>query len=349
MTAVLTGEELEAHVLDAGRNDYYGHAGSWTDVQDSTFLERLDSADRTPPTAPEALRVGDDPSGLVRVSWQASTDDVGPVAYRVYQDGRFVRQVTTTSVLLSGETTGRYAVRAADPVGRLSNVAAARFRPDLGMIDEQGRLVRDTVRPPSIARVTIKRLPKVARAHLAGRPRRRRPARLPRQDRRADDHRPEADDHDRARERQRRGLDRRDRPRRQRRARDRDLPQPPALVSRPLPRGTKRGMTEFGYWLSSEEHGPLDLVRNAARAEEAGFSFAMISDHFHPWIDAQGQSPFVWSVLGGIAQATERIAVATGVTCPLIRIHPAIVAQAAATAARCSRAASPSASARART
>ena len=66
-------------------------------------------------------------------------------------------------------------------------------------------------------------------------------------------------------------------------------------------------MTEFGYWLSSEEHAPLDLVRDAARAEELGFSFAMISDHFHPWIDAQGESPFVWSVLGGIAQATERL------------------------------------------
>ena len=91
-------------------------------------------------------------------------------------------------------------------------------------------------------------------------------------------------------------------------------------------------MTEFGYWLSSEEHPPLELVRNAARAEELGFAFAMISDHFHPWIAAQGQSPFVWGVLGGIAAATERIEVATGVTCPLIRTHPAIVAHAAATA-----------------
>ena len=90
-------------------------------------------------------------------------------------------------------------------------------------------------------------------------------------------------------------------------------------------------MTEFGYWLSSEEHQPLQLVRNAARAEELGFSFAMISDHFHPWTDAQGSSPFVWSVLGGIAEATERIELATGVTCPLIRTHPAIVAHAAAT------------------
>jgi G6PDH family F420-dependent oxidoreductase len=92
-------------------------------------------------------------------------------------------------------------------------------------------------------------------------------------------------------------------------------------------------VTTFGYWLSSEEHPPLDLVRNARRAEEAGFEFAMISDHYHPWIDAQGHSPFVWSVIGGIAAATERLRVGTGVTCPLIRIHPAIVAQAAATCA----------------
>jgi coenzyme F420-dependent glucose-6-phosphate dehydrogenase len=90
-------------------------------------------------------------------------------------------------------------------------------------------------------------------------------------------------------------------------------------------------MTEFGYWLSAEEHRPRDLVDNAGRAEERGFSFAMISDHFHPWIDAQGQSPFVWSVLGGIATTTDRIALATGVTCPLIRTHPAIIAHAAAT------------------
>ena len=90
---------------------------------------------------------------------------------------------------------------------------------------------------------------------------------------------------------------------------------------------------ELGYAISSEEHRPLDLVGNAARAEEAGFTFALVSDHFHPWIDRQGQSPFVWSVLGGVALATERLVVGTGVTCPTMRIHPAIVAQAAATAA----------------
>ena len=90
---------------------------------------------------------------------------------------------------------------------------------------------------------------------------------------------------------------------------------------------------EVGYALSSEEHGPLDLVRNAERAEEAGFGFALVSDHYHPWIDRQGHSSFAWSVVGGIAASTSSIRLGTGVTCPLIRIHPAIVAQAAATSA----------------
>src|SRR5829696_7388276 len=89
----------------------------------------------------------------------------------------------------------------------------------------------------------------------------------------------------------------------------------------------------FGYALSSEEHRPNDLVAHARRAEEVGFEFAMISDHFHPWIDRQGQSPFVWSVIGGIAATTERISVGTGVTALSVRIHPAILAQAAATVA----------------
>ncbi|MGH7872411.1 MAG: TIGR03557 family F420-dependent LLM class oxidoreductase [Candidatus Binatia bacterium] len=89
----------------------------------------------------------------------------------------------------------------------------------------------------------------------------------------------------------------------------------------------------IGYSLSSEETAPNTLVRYAQRAEDAGFSFALISDHFHPWINRQGQSPFVWSVIGAIAQATRRLSVGTGVTCPILRIHPAIIAQAAATAA----------------
>jgi len=92
-------------------------------------------------------------------------------------------------------------------------------------------------------------------------------------------------------------------------------------------------MPELGFALSSEDHPPRELVRQAALAERAGFTFALVSDHYHPWVDAQGESPFVWSTLGGIAEATEKIRVGTGVTCPMIRIHPAIVAQAAATVA----------------
>lgn len=92
-------------------------------------------------------------------------------------------------------------------------------------------------------------------------------------------------------------------------------------------------MAEFGYTLSGEEFGPRALTAQAVRAERAGFDFAGISDHFHPWIDRQGNSPFVWSVLGAISEATKRLRLLTGVTCPTTRIHPAIVAQAAATAA----------------
>jgi len=90
-------------------------------------------------------------------------------------------------------------------------------------------------------------------------------------------------------------------------------------------------MGQVGFGISSEEHRPDALVQQAVMAEQAGFTFALISDHFHPWVDAQGQSPFVWSVLGAIAQSTERLQIGTGVTCPTVRIHPAIVAQAAAT------------------
>src|SRR5262245_30985070 len=89
----------------------------------------------------------------------------------------------------------------------------------------------------------------------------------------------------------------------------------------------------LGYKLSSEEQAPTDLVRLAREAEESGFQFAMISDHYHPWTDRQGQSPFVWSVLGAIAQVTNRMTLGTAVTCPTVRIHPAIIAQAAATTA----------------
>ncbi len=89
----------------------------------------------------------------------------------------------------------------------------------------------------------------------------------------------------------------------------------------------------LGYHLSSEEHPAADLIGYARRAEEARFTFALVSDHFHPWLRRQGHSPFVWSVLGGIAQVTTTLRVGTGVTSPIIRMHPAIVAHAAATTA----------------
>ena len=91
--------------------------------------------------------------------------------------------------------------------------------------------------------------------------------------------------------------------------------------------------TKLGLTLSSEEHTPRRLVELAAEAEQHGFDFVSISDHFHPWIDAQGHSPFVWAVLGGIAERTTDLQVAVGVTCPTTRIHPVILAQATATVA----------------
>jgi len=90
---------------------------------------------------------------------------------------------------------------------------------------------------------------------------------------------------------------------------------------------------KLGYKLSSEEHSPQDLVRYARRAEDLGFRFAAISDHIHPWVDRQGHSPFVWSVIGAIAQATNELELVTGVTCPTMRMHPVIAAHAAATSA----------------
>src|SRR5947209_8361202 len=90
-------------------------------------------------------------------------------------------------------------------------------------------------------------------------------------------------------------------------------------------------MTNIGYTMMTEQSGPKQLVGDLVRAEEAGFDFAVISDHYFPWLDSQGHAPYAWSVLGAAAQATERIPVMTYVTCPIIRYHPTVVAQAAAT------------------
>ncbi|RSM72364.1 TIGR03557 family F420-dependent LLM class oxidoreductase [Kibdelosporangium aridum] len=91
-------------------------------------------------------------------------------------------------------------------------------------------------------------------------------------------------------------------------------------------------MVSFGYFLSCEEFGPRELVRQAKMAEAAGFERLWISDHFHPWNGEQGHSPFVWSVIGALSETTT-LPITTAVTCPTFRIHPAVIAQAAATAA----------------
>jgi G6PDH family F420-dependent oxidoreductase len=90
---------------------------------------------------------------------------------------------------------------------------------------------------------------------------------------------------------------------------------------------------KIGYFLATEEFAPAELLAQARAAERAGFDGLWISDHYHPWVDAQGQSPFVWTLLGSLAEATTDMRVTTAVTCPTLRIHPAVVAQAAATAA----------------
>ncbi|MEA9984719.1 MULTISPECIES: TIGR03557 family F420-dependent LLM class oxidoreductase [Subtercola] len=90
-------------------------------------------------------------------------------------------------------------------------------------------------------------------------------------------------------------------------------------------------MTRFGYTLMTEQSGPKDLVNYAVDAENAGFDFEVSSDHYSPWLTSQGHAPYAWSVLGAVAQATNRVELVTYVTCPSIRYHPAIIAQKAAT------------------
>jgi G6PDH family F420-dependent oxidoreductase len=90
---------------------------------------------------------------------------------------------------------------------------------------------------------------------------------------------------------------------------------------------------QLGYKLATEAFGPKELIRQAVAAEQAGFDFVEMSDHYHPWLNVQGHSAFTWNLLSAIAAKTERIGLATGVTCPSVRYHPAIIAQAAATLA----------------
>src|SRR5579863_7610199 len=90
-------------------------------------------------------------------------------------------------------------------------------------------------------------------------------------------------------------------------------------------------MTDFGYTMMCEQSPPGQLVRDLQMAERAGFGFSVISDHYQPWLGSQGHSGYAWSILGAAAQATERIGLMSFVTCPILRYHPAIVAQKAAT------------------
>ena len=90
-------------------------------------------------------------------------------------------------------------------------------------------------------------------------------------------------------------------------------------------------MVRIGYTMMTEQAGPRELVEHVVRAEEAGFDFSVTSDHYFPWLEEQGHSPYAWSVLGAAAQATSRIPLMTYVTCPTMRYHPAVVAQKAAT------------------
>src|ERR1044072_2957362 len=89
-------------------------------------------------------------------------------------------------------------------------------------------------------------------------------------------------------------------------------------------------MTSFGYTLMTEQSGPRELVGHASAAEQAGFDFEVMSDHYFPWLDEMGHSPYAWSVLGAVSQVTERVELMTYVTCPIMRYHPAVVAQKAA-------------------
>src|SRR5215210_3803976 len=90
-------------------------------------------------------------------------------------------------------------------------------------------------------------------------------------------------------------------------------------------------MTRFGFTLMTEQSGPRELVDQSRRAEQVGFDFEVMSDHYFPWLDVQGHAGYAWSVLGAVAHATERVGLMTYVTCPTVRYHPAVVAQKAAT------------------
>ncbi|MBA2475931.1 MAG: fibronectin type III domain-containing protein [Actinobacteria bacterium] len=160
--AAAPGQTLLGSVLDIGRNDYYGQGGGRLDIRDSLFLERLDGSDSTPPSTPAGLTATNDESSAVALAWSPSSDDVGPVTYRLYRDGLLLssglsRPFASGGGLEPGRTV-EYAVRAADPAGHLSEPVSIRFKLGVGIVDAAGRLVRDTVAPGRIGGVRVRRL-----------------------------------------------------------------------------------------------------------------------------------------------------------------------------------------------
>jgi hypothetical protein len=144
-------DTLSTRILDFNRDDYYGHSGPWWDVQDSPFLVRVGDPDQQPPAGPRSLLATSD--GLrVRLSWPKATDDVGPVGYRVYKNGALA-QVTTATTLEDGSAPGatiRYGVRSYDPAGHLSPLVEVLFKVGVGIVDADGKLVKDTVAPTRV-------------------------------------------------------------------------------------------------------------------------------------------------------------------------------------------------------
>ena len=143
---------LDSLVLDVGRDDYYGHPGPWWDIRNSLFLAHLDSSDTTAPTTPAGFTATSRGPQVV-LGWRASRDEVGPVAYRVYRDGLFVARTTATRFIDNDAEEGRtytYAVRAYDGANYVSGKPQLHFRVGFGIVDDTGRLVRDTVPPPPV-------------------------------------------------------------------------------------------------------------------------------------------------------------------------------------------------------
>jgi hypothetical protein len=147
----VAGDTLSTRILDIGRDDYYGHGGTWWDVQDSLFLSRVGSLDLAAPAGPTSLKVTSEGT-TVRLSWSSATDDVGPVSYRIYKDGDLAKTVAETKVsdrLDVGQIVS-YGLRAVDPTGLLGPPLAVRFKVGYGIVNEEGALVRDTVAPPRV-------------------------------------------------------------------------------------------------------------------------------------------------------------------------------------------------------